>query len=409
MPDDVDDPLDEQDRLNSLQRYDILDTPQEEAFDRITRLVRQIFDVPMSTVSFVDGHRQWFKSRQGLAACEGDRGPALCAVGIAQSEALVIPDTLADPRFAANPLVTGEPHIRFYAGAQLCTPDGQNIGMLCAADTRPREISEGQAAALSDLAKIVMSELELRLLATTDALTGALSRRGFREQASRAVSLALRHPSDLSLVVLDLDHFKRVNDTHGHPTGDRVLRETVGTCRELLRRSDLLGRLGGEEFAILLPHTSGAAALDVAEKLRIAVARQRLHAVSGPLATSASFGVTALDRTVADLDGLLERADMALYEAKAAGRNRCVAWKPAGTAAPSPGQRVCKAGRISFDSGRSRLDCTVRTLSRSGAGVDVVSSADIPDLLKLQIDADGFSGLCRVARKTERHLELEFA
>lgn len=409
MPDDVDAALHEQERLDALERYDLLDTPQEEAFDRITRLVRHVFDVPMSTVTFIDGHRQWFKSRQGLAACEGDRGPALCAAAIAQNEPLVIPDTLADPRFATNPLVTGAPHIRFYAGVQLCTPDGQNIGTLCAIDTRPRELSGGQVAALSDLARIVMSELELRLLATTDSLTGALTRRGFREEADRAVALALRHRHDLSVLMFDLDHFKTVNDTHGHATGDVVLQDTIRTCSELLRRSDLVGRIGGEEFAILLPQTELAAAVEVAEKLRSAVARQRLHAPTGPFAITASFGATGLDRTVADIDGLLRRADGALYDAKAGGRNRCVAWMPDGRATPGPRPRVFKAGRISFETGGSGIGCTVRTLSDSGAGIDVVDSADIPDRFELQIDADGFSGPCRVASKTQRHLELEFS
>lgn len=399
----------EQDRLNSLQRYDIIDTPQEEAFDRITRLVRHVFDVPMSTITFIDGHRQWFKSRQGIAACEGGRGPALCAAAIAQDEPLVINDALADPLFAMNPLVTGEPHIRFYAGVRLCTPDGQNIGTLCAADTRPREFSKGHVAALSDLAKIVMSELELRLLATTDSLTGALSRRGFREEADRAVALALRYRYDLSVIVFDLDHFKRINDTHGHPTGDMVLRETIATCTELLRKSDLVGRIGGEEFAILLPQTQLAAAMDVAEKLRSAVAHQRLHASSGTFAITASFGITDLDPTITDIDSLLQRADLALYEAKASGRDRCRPWTQVAIAPPGRRDRVFKAGRISFDTGLSQVGCTVRTLSDSGAGIDVLDSADIPDLIELQIEADGFSSPCRVTSKTERHIELEFS
>ena len=409
MPDDVEELLKEQNRLDSLQRYDILDTPQEEAFDRITRLVRKFFDVPMSTITFIDGHRQWFKSHQGMEVCEGDRGPALCAAAIAQDEPLVIPDTLADPRFASNVLVTGEPRIRFYAGVPLYTPDRQNIGTLCAADTRPRKISKDHVAVLSDLAKIVMSELELRLLATTDGLTGALSRRGFREEASRAVALALRYRYDLSLIMFDLDHFKVINDTHGHPTGDRVLRTTVATCDGVLRKSDLVGRMGGEEFAILLPHTNVTAAMDVADKLRSAVASQRLHTAFGPLRISGSFGVAGLDRCDVEIDSLLQNADVALYDAKAGGRNRCVAWTPlrGGTLTSRP--NVLKAGRISYDGGEACLDCTVRTLSESGAGVDVISSADIPDLFQLQIEAVGFSGPCRVARKTDRHLELDFS
>ncbi len=404
----IDAVLNQQDRLNFLQRYDILDTPQEEAFDRVTRLVRQVFDVPMSTITFLDDHRQWSRLRRSAVAGECDIGPALCAAAFPQDEPLFIPDTLADPRFATNPLVIGDPHIRFYAGVKLSSPDGQNIGTLCAADTKPRDVSGGQATALTDLAKIIMSELELRLLATTDGLTSVLSRRAFHEEASRAVALALRHRYDLSVIVFDLDHFKRINDTHGHATGDIVLRETVAACSALLRKSDLVGRIGGEEFAILLPHTKVAAAMEVADKLRTAIARQRLNALSGPFAVSASFGVTGLDRTTTEIDSLLQRADSALYEAKADGRNRCVAWKAVEVVKPSIRRRVFKAGRISFNTGQSCIDCIVRTLSNTGAGVDVVSSADIPDIVKLQIEVDGFWGQCRIVRKTERHLELEF-
>ena len=190
--------------------------------------------------------------------------------------------------------------------------------------------------------------------------------------------------------------------------GDRVLAETVATCRARLRTSDLLGRIGGEEFAIVLPHTGSASALQVAEKLRSSIARQLVPGPSGPLMVTASFGVTTLDRSVSDLDGLLERADAALYAAKADGRNRCSAWRPVETVRPNIRRRVFKAGRITFNSGRSTIDCTVRSLSEDGAGLDVFSSAGVPDSFKLQTEADGLSRLCRIVTKRDKHLEVEF-
>ena len=399
----------EEDRLGSLQRYDILDTPREEAFDRIARLARQLLRVPTATLTFIDGHRLWFKARLGLEQAEIPRSGAFCSSTIAQDDPLVIPDTLADPRFADSPFVRNDPRLRFYAGVPLRSPDGQNIGTLCAMDTQPHEIGTDQVEALVDLAQIVMNELELRLLATTDSLTGTLARRGFRDEVTRALALAKRHRHDLSLVMLDIDHFKVVNDTHGHATGDIVLKQTVATCRALLRKSDMIGRLGGEEFAILLQHTGGQAALRVAEKLRKAIARHRVQGAAGPFGVTASFGVVSVDRTATDTDSLLERADAALYEAKGEGRNRCVVWKQVQAAEPAVRRRVFKAGRLSFNSGRSTIDCTVRTLSGSGATIDVISTAGVPDQFKLQIEADHFSQLCRVAGKTERHLELAFA
>ncbi len=362
----------EQQRLDALDRYDVLDTPEEEAFDRITRLVTRVLDVPISTVTLIDGHRQWFKSRLGMPMPEGPRDTSICNHVIKGEDPLVIPDTHADARFKNNVYVTGDPNVRFYAGIPLRTPDGQNLGVLCAMDTKPRTFTPGQLDTLSDLAGVVMSELELRRLATVDALTGALSRRAFKDQARRAAALALRHRHELACITLDLDLFKAINDTHGHAAGDRVLATTAATCLAHLRGSDIFGRLGGEEFAIVLPHTGTAAAMNVAEKLRGAIAREPVETPAGPVAVTASFGVALLDRLGADFDTLLERADAALYAAKADGRNRCALWEPppaAGT--PNVRRRVLKAGRIAFHGGRSSLDCTVRSLSDTGAGLDV--------------------------------------
>jgi hypothetical protein len=154
--------LREQARLDALASYDVLDTTSEETFDRLTRLAKQVFDVSMSTITFVDGHRQWFKSKQGIAACETDREPAFCNIAIQLPDALIVPDTTADERFARNPFVLGEPRLRFYAGMQLRSPDGQAIGTFCTMDTRPRSFSDADRAALDDFAGITIDLLELR-------------------------------------------------------------------------------------------------------------------------------------------------------------------------------------------------------------------------------------------------------
>jgi len=400
--------LKEQDRLDSLDRYDVLDTPSEEGFDRITRLTRRYFGVSMSSITFTDGHRQWFKSQQGMAIHETARAQAFCHTAPRGGEPLVVPDALADSRYKSHPLVVGEPHIRFYAGVPLRTPDGHEIGMLSAMDTQPRNFAISDLEMLYDLANVVMNALELRTLATTDELTGALSRRAFREEATRAIGLGLRHGHDVSLVCFDLDHFKKINDTHGHPMGDLVLRESVATCMETLRQTDLMGRMGGEEFAILLPHTGPATALTVAEKVRAAVAALPIIGTNGKIPVSASFGVATLGHGAGDIDELMKRADVALYAAKAGGRNRCVEW---GLTEPAPiiiRRRVLKAGLICFNGGRSTIDCTVRNLSASNAGLDVLSVEDVPDRFKLLIRSDALHRACRIVGKEERHVEVEF-
>ncbi len=397
----------EQSRLDALARYDVLDTPGEESFDRITRLVRRILKVPMSTVTFLDGHRQWFKSRQGIAACEGDRRIAFCDLVLRYAEPLIVPDTWLDPRFAESELVTGPPRLRFYAGFPLLSYDGHILGTLCALDTTPRQLAADEREILSDLARIVMTELELRLVATTDGLTGALSRRAFHDEAERALALARRHQHETSCILFDLDHFKAVNDRHGHASGDAVLSGSARLCRAMLRMADRLGRLGGEEFAVLLPHTGREGAMILAERLRQAIAGQSFEARDGRFGVTASFGVATLGPGPGDVATMLRRADEALYVAKSAGRDRCVA-SPADGHAGASGKPVLKAGRIVLEGGPA-VDCTVRRLSPAGASLGVTDPAGVPDRFKLAIEADAFARACQVADRAGGEIEVQFS
>lgn len=158
-------PLNEAARLCFLERLNILDTPAEETFDRITRLASVLLGVPMALVSLVDMNRQWFKSRQGIDVAETTRDVAFCAHALHAEDILVIPDASADPHFANNPLVTGGPRIRFYAGVPLRFAGELTVGTLCVLDTRPRRVSEAELAHLRDLARIVEREMLHRSLA----------------------------------------------------------------------------------------------------------------------------------------------------------------------------------------------------------------------------------------------------
>jgi GAF domain-containing protein len=152
-------PDNEQRRIAALRELKILDTDAEERFDRVTRLAAALFDVPMATMSLVDEHRQWFKSRLGLSAKEGPRDSAFCAHVVYSSEPLIVPDALQDQRFADNPLVLNEPRIRFYAGYPLILDDGSCIGTLCLLDTRPRTLEGPDLERLHDLADIALREI----------------------------------------------------------------------------------------------------------------------------------------------------------------------------------------------------------------------------------------------------------
>ena len=174
-------PEDEAARLAAVRRYEILDTPPDGAFDRITALAARLFGVPIAIVSIVDHDRIWFKSHHGLDVDQIDRAPGLCASAILQPEPWVISDAPHDPRALANPLVASEFGLKFYAGIPLRTADGYNLGTLCILDFKARELSAEDTATLEDLAAMVMSELELRLASRREV--AAANERGYLKDA----------------------------------------------------------------------------------------------------------------------------------------------------------------------------------------------------------------------------------
>ncbi len=157
---------DPQQRLAALAAYEIMDTAPEEAFDDLTQLTSFICDTPIALVTLLDLNRQWFKSKVGLCASETPIEDAFCRLAIEQQDVFLITNASEDDRFAANPLVTGEPNIRFYAGAPLITPEGVALGTLCAIDTVPRSFSDQQKLALQALARSVVGTLEMRRVAS---------------------------------------------------------------------------------------------------------------------------------------------------------------------------------------------------------------------------------------------------
>lgn len=314
----------ETERLDALRRMDLLDTPPEQAFDRITRLAKSVLGTPIVAVSLIDVDRQWFKSIQGLDVSETPRDVAFCDHTIRRSEPMVVEDARLDERFANNPLVVGDPGIRFYAGAPLRTRDGYNIGTLCAIDLRPRTISAQHLEVLEDLARLVVDEMELRLVATTDSLTGAMTRRALFEAASRDFLRARRHHYGMNCAVLDIDHFKSINDRFGHAAGDLILQNVVAVCRSVLRQSDYLGRVGGEEFVVVLQDTDLQASLQVAERMRKEIESLVTVFSGNSIQVTASFGLAGRDFVGSSFEELLKMADAALYAAKHNGRNRVV-------------------------------------------------------------------------------------
>ncbi len=181
-------------RMEAVRRYDVLDTPADGSFDRVAALAAELFHVPVAIVSVVDTDRIWFKAHHGLDISQVDREPGLCASAILGFDPWIVQDAATDPRTLANPLVAGEFGLRFYAGAPLTTHDGFNLGTLCVIDHEPREVSELEARVLTELANVVVDELELRRSART-AVASAEARLHDLEHLAQALQASLLPPS----------------------------------------------------------------------------------------------------------------------------------------------------------------------------------------------------------------------
>ena len=456
-------PPDEAERLASLRSYEVLDTPADARLDAITRHAARFFAVPIVLVSLIDDERQWCKSAIGVPqGSQTVRDFAFCAHALLRPEqVLVVEDTRADVRFAANPLVTGFPHICFYAGAPLIGADGYALGTLCLLDNQPRRMTAEQIAALRDLALTAAAVLDLhrsvvllresvehhqaavalnpqipwtagrdgrletvspRWLALTgmtpqealnggwtralhpedvqgaeacwarsraagqpldteyrlrmrdggfrwfrsyaaprrdaagtilrwygvvediterrasqqrtehfayhDSLTGLPNRLRFREALERQAAQAARE-RPFALLCLDLDSFKAVNDTLGHPAGDALLCEVARRLRGCVRETDMVARVGGDEFLVIQTAIDDGGPDRGADgpAATVALAERILESLAAPmkvmghtLAIGASIGIALCPRDGAQPDKLLQNADLALYRAKAEGR-----------------------------------------------------------------------------------------
>lgn len=311
-------PTNEASRLTALRSLNILDTPAEERFDRLTRMAKRMFRVPIALVSIIDENRQWFKSNDGLEACETPRNISFCGHAILGDDIFLISDTLADARFADNPLVVGHPKVRFYAGCPLRSTGGLKVGTLCIIDAQPRDFDEEDAIALRDLAAMVADELSAFQTATTDDLTRISNRRGFMQLAQYSLNFCARQGQPATLAFIDLDRFKPINDIYGHAEGDRALVAFADTMRGTFRRTDLFARLGGDEFVVLLTSAGRPEAEMVIRKFATALDAYNKDANRGyDLAFSCGMVQFEPDKHRA-IDTLLAEGDAQMYAIKAA-------------------------------------------------------------------------------------------
>ena len=332
-------PTNEQARLTALEGLGLLYTPAEERFDRITRLACRLLDAPIAMVTLVDATCQWFKSKQGTRDSEDARTLSFCAHAILEEGTMVVPNTLLDPRFADNPLVTGEPFIRFYAGHPLKALDGSQVGTLCVIDRRPREIGPADLEVLRDLAALIDNEIRMEVLSQAqldlirerdamyrksmlDSLTHLWNRQAILDVLERELARSRRTGEPVGVLMADVDHFKGINDTHGHLAGDAALQEIARRLRASVRPYDAIGRYGGEEFLVILAGCGTELTRRIGEKIRSRVGLAPVDLGQIRIPVTVSLGAASSDVVGADPLALVAAADAALYRAKAAGRDR---------------------------------------------------------------------------------------
>lgn len=311
-------PKNEAERLHALITLKILDTSHEERFDRVTRMARRMFNVSISLVSLIDEDRQWFKSKQGIDVSETSRYISFCGHAINQDGLFIIPDASKDERFSDNPLVTGAPNIRFYAGYPLKLRQEINIGTLCLIDSNPRSLNEEDQQLLSDLGAIIEQEIHSIQIATLDELTLISNRRGFLNLVDHTFKVCRRNKLSMTFIMFDLNKFKAINDSYGHHEGDLVLTSFAHAMLNSFRDSEVIGRLGGDEFVAMLSDSDGVKTDLVLERFSAAIDKVN-ETLNKPYKIEYSAGVMHFEHdTDKSIQDMINEADAAMYEKKKA-------------------------------------------------------------------------------------------
>lgn len=323
-------------RLDAVDRLRMMGTPAEERFDKITRLARRVFNVPVSLIDIVGEDRIWLKSAQGLDLMEAERALAYCQNAVLRDNICFVPDARIDPRFEETEEVL-EGFV-FYAGVPL-RYEGESVGVFCICDSKPRDMTPEEFDSLRDLASLAEHELQVAALsenqlvlaaaneelaerALIDTLTRIWNRGAISEIAARELETARTNGEPTAFILLDIDHFKKVNDTYGHVAGDEVLRKVGEKLRQVVRPLDAVGRWGGEEFLCVLPGCGESDLFLAAERIREAIAKTPIRYEGHLIPVTASLGAT-LSRDGSHFVELLVRAaDQGLYKAKLSGRNK---------------------------------------------------------------------------------------
>lgn len=333
-------PEDEIERLEELHSLRILDTAAEDRFDRYTRLIADLYDFPVVLVSLVDKDRQWFKSSCGLDFRETERDVSFCAHAISESGTFIVADARLDSRFANNRLVTGPPHIRFYAGCTVRGPHGHPLGTLCVIDSQPRDFDERQCEQLQQFANLVEREIcqtheldklraSIEFKAFYDPLTRLPNKRLLKDRLDSLISVREAEGGHLAVVLFNVGGLRYINQAFGTSTGDDLLCEVADRLEAAVPAGASPGRLGGDEFVLVLP-AAGAedGSIDVTlEQIREALSRP-YHAGGREHFINFRIGVSVYPEHGQRAASLLDKAASAVHTREEGGRSSTRHYSP---------------------------------------------------------------------------------
>jgi diguanylate cyclase (GGDEF)-like protein len=326
-------------RIAGLHKFDGFYTPLEERFERISRLGKKALGVRAAGVTLISDETLWFKSILGWRISELMLKDSLEQPMLDSGEALIVLDTHKDARFAQAPLVTAGPKFRFYAGYPIRDVDGEIIGTFSAFDTQPKQADETLIKTLLDLGQLAERELltkelwdaqsqlvsklgSARRQALLDILTRVWNRRGGVELLDSVLEQSASSGERCAVCIVDIDHFKQINDKYGHPVGDQALRKIAASIVASVRPDDIVSRHGGDEFLVILRDAAPELCRTVAERISKNIAKTRLRTRQGSASVTVSIGmavsVAGKSTTAAKI---IEQADQALYHTKHSGRD----------------------------------------------------------------------------------------
>jgi len=335
----------EEQKSEILQRYQILCEDQSVGALCLADSIALALRTPFVIAALNRRYRSWYHCEHGFSAYPAaDLQSYFARMHLSQSR-FDVSDISEESFFSSHTAGLKLPEFKAVAGVPLMDPNGKRFGTLCIAYPEARDFSESELNLLTSFGQLVSNDICMRSaaryavrdlveleqekcdlfeLATIDPLTKALNRRAFMRFSERELNRFKRDNTRMSALMLDIDHFKQVNDVHGHAVGDRVLAKMVSVAASVLRQEDLIGRLGGEEFAIVLVDSDAEAAAKVADRIRQAIKQVKFPGESGPFNVTVSIGVSEPFFAEPSINEVLERADAALYEAKRTGRDRVI-------------------------------------------------------------------------------------